>query len=414
MVTVIDCQTAGISGDMLLAALIDAGADRQAIERVLSQIPPNYPKCKSILLDVKEVKRHGFRASNIDVKIVEDAGETRGDDLLRAVSRIAALGLSEKAGQFAVDSARLLLETESKLHGVSLSDTHLHEAGSADTLADLLGVAAAGESLGIFEGATYSTAVAVGGGITSFSHGKLTTPVPAVLEILRQRRIPIIGGTELTELSTPTGVSMLANLAHGAVETYPAMIPEKVGYGAGAKELLSSPNILRVVIGRSSNHDYETDSVQILETNLDDLSGEVLGHTLQYLLDEGARDVWVSSAQFKKNRPGHLLHVLCAADDISKLAEIIMRETGTLGVRYHNWNRITLSRDTRIVRVRIGGQEHTVRVKVAKKTSGTVFRVKPEFDDLVTIAKALSKPVREISDIVTAEIRESMNKECGD
>jgi hypothetical protein len=410
-ITVIDCQTAGISGNMLLAALIDAGADRRAIERVLEQIPRNYPKCRSLSLDISEVKTHGFRACGVNLRIDEDAEETRAEELLGAVQKVAAVsGLSEKAASFAINSIRTLLEAESKLHGVSLSSTHLHEAGSADTLADVLGVAVACDSLGIFDGETHSTPVAVGGGITVFSHGKLTTPVPAVLEILRQKQIPITGGPEAVELSTPTGVCMLANLVESVVVNYPTMISEKVGYGAGTKELPSSPNILRVVIGRSIDHGLDTDTVQILETNIDDLSGEVLGHALQHLLDSGARDAWISAAQFKKNRPGHVLHVLSDSKDVSRLVEVMMQDTGTLGVRYHQLARYTSPRDVRNVKVRIGRQSYDVRVKFARDASGRAFRVKPEFDDIVAIAKTLSRPVREISDIVISETRKAMEE----
>jgi len=407
-ITVIDCQTAGISGDMLLAALIDAGANGAAIERVLDQIPMHYHKCKSLRMDVKEVKTHGFRARRIDLRIDEDPKEVGAEELLDAVQKVAtASGLSEKAASFAINSARTLLETEGQLHGVSLSSVHLHEAGSADTLADIVGVAAACDSLGIFDGETYSTSVAVGGGITAFSHGKLTTPVPAVLEILRRRQIPIIGGSEPVELSTPTGVSMLVNLVESTVETYPSMVPERVGYGAGTRELSTSPNLLRVVIGRTEGSGLDVESVHVLETNLDDVSGEVLGHALQELLDAGAKDAWVSPAQFKKDRPGHVLHVLCDSRDVSRLAETMIYETGSLGVRYQEWSRLVLPREVKVVKVTIGSERYDVRVKSAVTPSGRIVRVKPEFDDIVAIAKALSRPVREISDLVMSQVRKT-------
>jgi len=399
---------------MLLAALIDAGADRQAVQHVLDQIPPHYPKCRSLTLESREVKTHGFRASRVAMKIDEDAKETKAEELLSAVRKIAFESrISEKAASFVSGSMTTLLEAESKLHGVGLGSAHLHEAGSADTLADILGVAAACDSLGIFDGVTHCTAVAVGGGITAFSHGKLTTPVPAVLEILRQSQIPIIGGPEPVELSTPTGVCMLVNLVESALDTYPAMIAEKVGYGAGARELPSSPNLLRVVIGRTPDHRLGADTVQVLETNLDDLPGELLGHTLQHLLDAGARDAWITNAQFKKNRPGHVLHVLCDPKDVPKLVEVVMQETGTLGVRYHEWSRFILRRDVKNLRVRIGEQSFDVRVKFARDPSGRIFRVKPEFDDIVAIAKMLSRPVREVSDVVAFEIAKVMKEGVG-
>ena len=404
--TLIDSQTAGISGDMLLAALIDAGANIKNIQQVLDLIPQHFPKCKSLGLETREVKRHGFRTCGIDFKISEDSQETEAQELIHAMQEIAdRSNLSEKAKSFAASSIRILVDVESKLHGVEISRTHLHEAGSTDTLADVFGVAAACDSLGVFEGEVYSTPVAVGGGFVSFSHGTLATPAPAVLEIARQSGMPIIGGPEAEELATPTGVSMLASLTKKFLETYPSMIPERVGYGAGKKELARRPNLLRVVIGRSAEQGSGSDIVQILETNLDDLPGEILGYALQRVLDSGAKDAWITPAQFKKSRPGHVLHAICDPHDAQRLSEIIMRETGTLGVRYQQWGRFTLQREVKTIKVEVAGRTFDVRVKFARDGSGRILRIKPEFEDIHSIAQALSIPAREISDTVIHEAK---------
>lgn len=406
-VTVIDPQTAGISGDMLLGAIIDAGADPKTVQRILDQIPQHYSKCKKIELNVSTVKKHGFRACKVDLAIIESEGEAHADEFLRAAEKIAeASRISRKASTFAVNSIRDLVMVESKLHGSSLEETHLHEAGSVDTLADIFGVAVACDTLGIFESEIYSTPVAVGGGTVSFSHGKLGTPAPAVLEIARQKHISIRGGPENVELTTPTGISMLANLAVKFVETYPPMTPEIIGHGAGKRELQDSPNILRLVIGNSLTGRMDTDSVQVLETNLDDVNAEILGHTLQQVVDAGAKDAWITPAQFKKNRPGHVLHVICDIGDAEKLAELVMKETGTLGVRYQQWNRFILQREIKEVKVLIQGKEFSVRVKFARDRSGKVLNVKPEFDDIQDVAREVSLPAREVSEIVLREISE--------
>ena len=289
-ITLIDPQTAGISGDMLLGALIDAGATPKSIQQVLDNIPLHYPKCKKLKLQVRDINTHGFRARAVELEITEDKEETQALDFLRAAENIAkASKISEKAASFATSSVRELVAAESRLHGVSGEETHLHEAGSADTLADIFGVAAACDALEVFDGDIYSTPVAVGGGIISFSHGTMAAPAPAVLEIARQRSIPIHGGPENVELATPTGISMLANLVHTFVENYPLLVPETVGHGAGNKQLTSAPNMLRVVIGHEIGTEVGTDAVSILETNLDDLPGEVLGHAMQRILDSGAK-----------------------------------------------------------------------------------------------------------------------------
>lgn len=410
-ITLIDCRTAGISGDMLLGALIDAGADPRLIQDVLKLIPDHYPKCRSIQIETEESKTHGFRACRVEIKTSENPEEIQAETVLQAAAAIATTSrISEKAASFAVGSINVLVDAESRVHGVGTAKTHLHEAGSADTLADIFGVAVACDNLGIFDGEVYCTPVAVGGGTVTFSHGTWGTPAPAVLEVLRQHGIPILGGPEAVELATPTGVSMLVNLAKNVALTYPPLIPERVGYGAGKKELPGAPNLLRVVLGRTLEHGLGSDTVQILETNLDDLPGEMLGHALQRVLDSGAKDAWLTPAYFKKNRPGHVLHVICDPQDAQRLARVIMEETGTLGVRFQQSNRLTLRRDIKTIEVKIGNRKFEVRVKFAKDESRRIVRMKPEFDDVHAIAEALSLPAREVSDIVMREVQRFSEK----
>ena len=393
---------------MLLAAFIDAGADLPYIERMLQLIPTYYSKCKSIRLERKDVKMHGFRACKIDIKISEDQSDTDANTFSKTVEKIVeSCDMGEKATAFAINSVNLLIAAESKVHGAQPSDTHLHEAGSADTLADILGVAAACDSLEIFEGTIYATPVAVGGGVVSFSHGTVSTPAPAVMEIMRQKKIPMIGGTEPSELTTPTGITMLANLEPIFLETYPEMTAEEVGYGAGMKDLASGPNILRVVLGRTNSASKPSkfsDRILVLETNLDDLSGEILSYALQRLIDSGAKDAWITSAHFKKNRQGFVLHVICDQKDTEKFSRIIMEETGTLGVRYQPWDRIILERNVRTVSVKINGISFNIRVKSAMDSTGKTVRVKPEADDIQEIARTTQLPAREVARLVEAQI----------
>lgn len=389
---------------MLLGALIDAGADSKIVESTIQLIPKYYSKCDSIHLECKEVNTHGFRACGVNFKISENPGEIDAKTFSDAIERIAnSCGMSEEAASFAINSARLLVTTESQVHGSPLSDMHLHEAGSADTLADILGVAVACDSLGIFDGVIYATPVAVGGGVVSFSHGTVSSPAPAVIEIVRQRGIPIVGGIDPSELTTPTGITMMANLTSNFLTIYPGMVPEKVGYGAGTKELANGPNLLRVVIGKTGTASA-ADRVHVLETNLDDLSGEVLSYTLQRLLDSGAKDVWISSAQFKKNRPGHVLHVMCDPKDTDQFSRLIMEETGTLGVRYHACDRMILYRELRSINVQLNERSFEVRVKIARDQTGKTVRIKPEADDVQEIARTLHLPAREVARMIDAQI----------
>ena len=413
-VTVLDGQTAGISGDMLLGALIDAGANVSEMQRVLDMIPNHFPRCKSVKIVAAEVKKHGFRSSMAELTITEETAETKAKDLVRAVQEITvSADLTDKAKMFASNAIGLLTEVESELHGVELSSTHLHEAGSTDTLADILGAAAGCDSLNLFEGEIYSCPLAVGGGTVSFSHGTLSVPAPAVLEIARRHHIPIFGGPTDAELTTPTGISILANLVDKFVETIPPLVPDTVGYGAGKRDLPSAPNLLRLIVGQIGKEQFDRDSIQLIETNLDDISGEVVGASVQHILDAGAKDVWITPAQFKKNRPGCVLHAICSPADLEKISLIMMCETGTLGVRYQPWNRFILQRETATIILQLENKTFDLRVKVARNRIGEIIRIKPEFEDVDAISRATSLPVREISILALEQAREKLQKTTG-
>jgi len=405
-ITIIDPSISGISGDMLLAALIDAGANIQAIRDKLHLIPAHYSRCKSINLKTETVLTHGFRSCGIDLGISEEYHEISANQFLSVTEQITqSSNLSKQAADFALNSVRMLVEVESQLHGASVSETHLHEAGSADTLADVFGVAAAMDSLNLFGSDIISTPVAVGGGHVKFSHGTLSIPAPAVMEMVRRFQIPILGGPTTVELATPTGVVMLANLVNEFSSVYPAMIAEKVGYGSGKMTLDSSPNFLRVVLGtRLETPQRAKETVQVLETNLDDVSGEIVSHAVQGLIEAGAKDAWVTFGLFKKNRPGQILHVLCDPQDSAKLSRIMIEETGTLGVRQQFWQRLTLSREVQSVSVQISGKAFEVRIKLARDATGNIIRVKPEFDDVRAIAKEVGLPARRVEEIVSVQV----------
>jgi hypothetical protein len=202
---------------------------------------------------------------------------------------------------------------------------------------------------------------------------------------------------------------MLAALTRRFLEAYPGMVPENVGYGAGKNELVKTPNLLRVVIGHTVSEGFGSETVQVLETNLDDVPGEIVGHALQRILESGAMDAWITPALFKKTRPGQVLHAICEPGDAQRIAEILIQETGTLGIRFQQWNRITLQREIEKIKLHVSGRIFDVRIKVARDGFGKIVRVKPEFEDLRAIAQVLSIPVREVSDMV---MRETMPSEA--
>jgi len=280
--------------------------------------------------------------------------------------------------------------------------------GSADTLIDILGVAAAVEELGFFKDTLiYSTPVAVGGGIFKFSHGAFSSPAPVTLEILRSKGFAMVGGPVKAELATPTGVALLVNLVHEVVCFYPSMVPVVVGYGAGSRDLKDVSNVLRivVVVGEPLDYGLLRDEMCVLETNLDDVTGEVIGHTVDRLLSEGVRDVCIVPMFTKKNRPGHIVKVIVDKEDVERISRILMEETGTLGVRIIPCSRHILAREIISVEIDTELGKETVRLKVAKDSRGKILHAKPEYDDIKRLAEKLNKPLKEIIKLVMENIR---------
>jgi len=412
-IVVIDCQAAGISGDMVLGALIDLGADLNKMEEAMNCVRDSLRGCRSLKLTVGEVTRRGFRAKKADVRAIDEAPTRTGRELKDALhNSMTSLKLSTETIQLATSTMDTLIKAEADLHRESFDEVHLHEAGSADTIADIVGTVVALEDLNLSrDTAVYSTPVAVGGGLLTFSHGTVSTPAPATLEILRSKAFPMIGGPVESELATPTGVSLLVNMAHNVSSLYPPMKPVKIGYGAGAADYAETPNVLRMVIGEPFEYALANDEVHVLETNLDDVSGEVIGYAVERLLEEGAKDVSVIPMFTKKNRPGHIVKIISDKKDVKHLARILVDETGTLGVREYSCGRHILLREVSSVSVRINEKSEPVRVKIARDLDGKVVQVKPEYDDIEKLAKNTGTSFRDIMEIVTRKARNLIERE---
>jgi uncharacterized protein (TIGR00299 family) protein len=403
-IVVIDCQVAGISGDMFLASLLDLGAD---VNRVIAAIKmiEEIGECKNVRIHVRDVTRRGIRAKRVDVE-ADGWPELTGAEFMRLIkSCVDNLGIGQDARKFALNVAETLLNAEAKLHSEDPSNIHLHELGHIDAIAEIIGSAVALEDLGLFNAKIYSTPIAVGGGIIEFSHGRVPSPAPATLEILMSRGFPIIGGPIEAELTTPTGASILVNLVDEVTGLYPALKPLKVGYGAGVMDFEEMPNILRVILGEPLHYSLSRDEVIVLETNLDDVTGEILGHASSRLLAEGARDVSIIPMFTKKNRPGYILKIIADRGNAERLAHIIMEETGSLGVRLYACERRILVRDIVPIEVMIDGVRVSVRMKVSRDAGGSIIRIKPEYDDLERIAGMVGKPLRHVLEAVEAQAR---------
>lgn len=388
---------AGLSGNMLVAALIDLGASERRVLSAMESVKDFVKGCGKLRVSAVDVSVRGVKAKRLLVDFEDEGKSRRGLELVKAAEECASsLGLPKRARDLALGSIRSLVEAEARIHGKSPEDVELHESGSVDTLADVAGAAAAAEELGLLEGEVYSTPVAVGKGLTKFSHGVFPVPAPATLEILRRGGFALVGGPAEGELTTPTGAALLVNLASRSLPAFPPMIPEGVGYGAGSKEFKEAPNLLRVVAGRGEGEEA-MDFVYLLETNLDDVAGEVVGYAVEKLMKEGAKDASVVPIFAKKGRPGYILKVISDQKNLRKLVRLIMEETGTLGVRVIPCVRHLALRRKFTAKVDLGGGVGgEVAFKVARGEGDKLIQVKPEYEDLKRLAVETGEPLRKI------------------
>lgn len=405
-IVTIDCQVAGVSGDMILGALLDLGANKDKVTAAIKSLENAKYGYQNVKVDIRQVMRREFRATKVDVTA---EGKTRkdGKQLIAIVEETTEkLKLSPKARQFASNVIHTLVNAEAHLHGHHLEDAHMHEVGLVDTAAEIIGSAVAMEDLGFFSAKINATPVAVGGGLFQFSHGTVSSPSPAALAIFESKNFPIKGGPVESELATPTGASIIVNLAEEVSSFYPEMVPLKVGYGAGGKDFPEIPNVLRIVTGKPLENCLMKDQVAVLETNVDDVSGEIVGHAVDRLLAEGAKDVSVIPMFAKKNRPGQIVKVVVDQKDIQRLSRLLIEETGTLGVRVYCCERHVMNRESYSVDVAVDGANHTVKVKIAKDPNGKILRVKPEYDDLKRLAEETNRPLRELAEMAISRARQ--------
>ena len=408
MVVVIDAQIAGISGDMLLSSLVSIGADKSKVINGAYSVEDYLKGSKIQKIDFDKVVKHGTEATRLVLEAIEQHHERKGIEIQECVLSTAdKIGLSEKAQVFAKESIRSLLHAESKIHGEPLESVHFHEASSIDTAIDIIGTAIALDDLKFFSDEIISTPVAVGGGTLSFSHGTTSNPASAILEVFRGSDIIIHGGQVKEELTTPTGASLLVNLTDKCEEFYPSMRIKAIGYGAGCKDFDGFPNVLKIVKGESSN-EFQLDSVQILETNLDDVSGETIGHMIDKLIANGAKDVTATAGITKKGRPTNIVSVICDPSVTNILIGTLVSETGTLGVRIRSSNRYIVPRIIVSVPIVLQGRNFTVRCKIVKHNE-LVKHFKVESDDVKSIADTLSTSFKEASDMITNEVKQRLN-----
>jgi uncharacterized protein (TIGR00299 family) protein len=433
----LDCFS-GISGDMFLGALIDAGVSPQLLQEAVAGLGVGAH------LEISRAMRNGISAAKVDVWVDGEkdlpreesstkevvarsnsshdsahhhhhenglrtpqthAHSHRGLTEIRKIISAARLSDSAKATAIAIFEA--LGAAEAKIHNVPVEEIHFHEVGAVDAIVDIVCAAVGAEALGVDE--IVCSPLNVGGGTVTCAHGTFPVPAPATVELLKNT--PVHSSGVQFELVTPTGAAIVKILAT-RFSTFPQMTIEKSGYGAGSREFPGHPNVMRIVVGKTAatlSATTNAEIITVLEANLDDLSPQVFGYVMDRLLEEGALDVFGVPVQMKKNRPGTLLTVLCIPEDADRLTQLIFTETTTLGIRRRDEVRRTLARRWEAVPTKWG----EVRIKIASM-NGTVTNYAPEYEDCRRIATEHHVPLKTVmGEAVEAYLHSEGKQETG-
>jgi pyridinium-3,5-bisthiocarboxylic acid mononucleotide nickel chelatase len=411
-IVIIDSQVAGISGDMLLSSLVDIGANKKKVVDSIYACQDYFEGSKIRKVNFIKTTSYGISCTKLLFEYKDSTRFRLGSVVYRSIASCCdSINLSNVAKSFVLNSIKTIITAESKIHGTKHDDVRLHEVSTVDTAADLIGTAVALDNLGLLSQKFYSTDVAIGNGMLQFSHGIVPNPGNAILEILRNSQILLVPGKIDGELTTPTGAAMLVNLAPEHISQYPPFIPEQIGNGAGQKDGKNVANILRLVVGQSnSSVDHTSESVYEIETNVDDATGETIGSMIETLYASGAKDVTVLQGISKKNRPSFIIKVLSDITSRDSLVKLLLNETGSLGCRVHEIDRITIPRSFITTPITIGNQRFVVKVKLSKDKDGTIKMIKPEYDDIKKIATRLKAPYRKVFDIVYYEVFKKYNR----
>jgi pyridinium-3,5-bisthiocarboxylic acid mononucleotide nickel chelatase len=392
-----DCFS-GASGDMILGALLDAGLPLDDLRGALGSLAIDREAVWS-----ERVNRAGISATKFQVRGEHAAGADRHSHdhshdhgahhhphhSHRTLSEIAGLIDGSALTPAGKERAKALFarigEAEAEIHGTSIDKVHLHEVGALDSIIDIVGTVYAMETLAVDR--IVSSPLNVGSGTVRTSHGVYPVPAPATARLLKGA--PVYAGPQVAEMVTPTGALLVTSYA-GSFGPVPPMRVSAIGYGAGGRDLPDTPNVLRVMIG-AADAAAPSHAVTVIEADIDDMNPQIFGALMDRLLAEGALDVYYTSIQMKKNRPGTLLTIVAAPDARERLTATVFRETTTIGVRYREMTRECLDREKVTVETPLG----PVRFKIARR-NGEVLNASPEFDDCAGIAAATGRPIKDV------------------
>jgi len=378
-----DCFS-GISGDMCLGAIVDAGIPLKELEKELQKI-----SVTGYRLSMKKVDRGHLKACKVAVEVKAGLEVQDRRTWMDVRKIIQASALPQDIKQKGLSVFKTIFEAEAKVHGGTFQTVHLHELGAIDCMIDVFGTIIGLNLLGVKR--ILSSPVNLGSGFVKTKTGMLPVPAPATAEILKN--VPVYSHYVHTELTTPTGAALIKGLSSGQGDM-PVMDVEKIGIGAGNRDIVHWPNVLRIFIGTSDSPDKTAtpdEKVIVIETNIDDMNPQVFEHVIAMLYKAGALDVYLTQVIMKKGRPGVKLTALCDESRKEALMKIILRETSSIGLRYYETRRSVMQREIKTVNTKFG----TVRVKVAR-LGGKIIKAAPEYEDCRKIARQNNIPLIEV------------------
>ena len=388
MTIIIDPQSSGISGNMIIGALVDLGADSNKLKEIMKTSAQEFGK---IEVTFDKITKHGISSTFCNVEMLENKPPIHYPEFIQ---KIENLNIDDDVKKTSINVFKRIGEAEAKVHGKTLNEVHFHEVGASDAVADVIGSIYAYHSLNLDKQKIIGLPIAVGGGRVKTSHGTIPVPAPAVVEILKDAKM--VGGPVDSELATPTGCAVYAEICDEIREFIPLVKPKKVGYGAGKKDF-NHPNVLRII---ETSDVAESDEIDVIETNIDHLTGEEIGYLFDKLLDEGANDVSITPIIMKKNRQGSLLKVISARKNREHLIDTIFKETGSLGIRIApNLHRGIAKREFIKKEYEIDGKTYEVTFKIGY-VNGEIISSRPEYEDLKRIAEDSGLALKEIKELI--------------
>ncbi len=388
MTIIIDPQSSGIAGNMIIGALVDLGANKDELKEIMEKSAEAFGKVK---VSFNKISKHGIDSTFCHVEMIEHQPPVNYPEF---IEKIESLDIDEKVKETSINVFERIAKAESKVHGKTLQTVHFHEVGASDAVADVIGSIYAYYSLNLNQQKIIGLPIAVGGGRVKTAHGTIPVPAPAVLEILKDANI--VGGPVDSELATPTGSAIYAEICDEISEFIPHIKPKKIAYGAGKKDF-DHPNILRII---ETSDISEKDTIDVIETNLDHLTGEEIGYLFDNLLDNGASDVSITPIIMKKNRQGSLLKVISKRKNRNQLVNVIFKETGSLGIRIApNLHRGIAKREFVKKEFEINGEIFEVTFKNGY-VNGEIISSRAEYEDLKKIAQKTGLPLIKVKEMI--------------